>query len=52
VSAAAGRGLVAIGGGTGLAVLLRGLKHHVGPGGLRHLAAVVRLAPVLHSGLR
>src|SRR5687767_16038298 len=39
----AGRSLVAIGGGTGLAVLLRGLKHEVGRG-VRELAAVVTVS--------
>jgi uncharacterized cofD-like protein len=38
---AAGRALVAIGGGTGLSALLRGLKHHVGTGRLRQLTGVV-----------
>lgn len=33
--------LVAVGGGTGLSALLRGLKHHVGPGGIRDLTGVV-----------
>jgi uncharacterized cofD-like protein len=36
--------VVAIGGGTGLSVLLRGLKHHVAPGGLASLTAVVTVA--------
>lgn len=36
-----GRALVAIGGGTGLSALLRGLKHHVGTPGLRQLTGVV-----------
>ncbi|MBW8877325.1 MAG: uridine diphosphate-N-acetylglucosamine-binding protein YvcK [Acidobacteria bacterium] len=35
------RALVAIGGGTGLSALLRGLKHHVGTDRLRQLAGVV-----------
>src|SRR3954464_12202034 len=35
------RALVAIGGGTGLSVLLRGLKHHVGTARLRQLTGVV-----------
>src|SRR3954465_4179895 len=35
------RALVAIGGGTGLSVLLRGLKHHVGTERLRQLTGVV-----------
>ncbi len=39
--AAAGRALVAIGGGTGLSALLRGLKHHVGTARLRQLTGVV-----------
>jgi uncharacterized cofD-like protein len=39
--AAAGRALVAIGGGTGLSALLRGLKHHVGTERLRQLTGVV-----------
>jgi uncharacterized cofD-like protein len=39
--AAAGRALVAIGGGTGLSALLRGLKHHVGTPRLRQLTGVV-----------
>jgi uncharacterized cofD-like protein len=38
---AAGRALVAIGGGTGLSALLRGLKHHVGTDRLRQLTGVV-----------
>src|SRR5688572_29817486 len=38
-----GQSLVAIGGGTGLAVLLRGLKHEVGRG-VRELAAVVTVS--------
>jgi uncharacterized cofD-like protein len=38
---AAGRALVAIGGGTGLSALLRGLKHHVGTPRLRQLTGVV-----------
>jgi uncharacterized cofD-like protein len=37
----AGKALVAIGGGTGLSVLLRGLKHHVGTDRLCQLAGVV-----------
>lgn len=37
----AGSSLVAIGGGTGLSALLRGLKHHVGGEGLRQLTGVV-----------
>ncbi len=37
----AGRVLVAIGGGTGLSALLRGLKHHVGSARLRELVGVV-----------
>jgi uncharacterized cofD-like protein len=36
--------VVAIGGGSGLSVLLRGLKHHVGTGGLASLTAVVTVA--------
>src|SRR5258708_17511755 len=36
-----GKALVAIGGGTGLSALLRGLKHHVGTDRLRELAGVV-----------
>ena len=36
-----GSSLVAIGGGTGLSALLRGLKHHVGTDRLRELAGVV-----------
>ena len=36
-----GRALVAIGGGTGLSALLRGLKHHVGTDRLRQLTGVV-----------
>lgn len=39
----ADRALVAVGGGTGLAVLLRGLKHHVGHH-REHLTAVVTVA--------
>jgi uncharacterized cofD-like protein len=39
--AAAARALVAIGGGTGLSVLLRGLKHQVGGPRLRQLTGVV-----------
>src|SRR3954470_23897408 len=35
------RALVAIGGGTGLSALLRGLKHHVGTDRLRQLTGVV-----------
>ncbi|HEY0554235.1 MAG TPA: uridine diphosphate-N-acetylglucosamine-binding protein YvcK [Thermoanaerobaculia bacterium] len=38
---APGQALVAIGGGTGLSVLLRGLKHHVGTPRLRQLTGVV-----------
>src|SRR6185295_371645 len=38
---AAGKALVAIGGGTGLSALLRGLKHHVGSVRLRELTGVV-----------
>lgn len=38
---AAGLSLVAVGGGTGLSVLLRGLKHHVGTRQLRQLTGVV-----------
>ena len=38
---AAGKALVAIGGGTGLSALLRGLKHHVGTDRLRQLTGVV-----------
>lgn len=38
---AAGKALVAIGGGTGLSALLRGLKHHVGTERLRQLTGVV-----------
>jgi hypothetical protein len=37
----AGKALVAIGGGTGLSALLRGLKHHVGSERLRQLTGVV-----------
>jgi uncharacterized cofD-like protein len=37
----AGKALVAIGGGTGLSALLRGLKHHVGSARLRQLTGVV-----------
>ncbi|HSF39645.1 MAG TPA: uridine diphosphate-N-acetylglucosamine-binding protein YvcK [Thermoanaerobaculia bacterium] len=37
----AGCALVAVGGGTGLSALLRGLKHQVVPGGIRDLAGVV-----------
>src|SRR4051794_1835061 len=40
-AAAPDRALVAIGGGTGLSALLRGLKHHVGTARLRQLAGVV-----------
>src|SRR6187551_3339529 len=36
--------ITAVGGGTGLAVLLRGLKHHVHPRRLRQLTAVVTVA--------
>ena len=36
--------LTAIGGGTGLAVLLSGLKHHVGTGGIGRLTAVVTVS--------
>src|SRR5215218_838064 len=36
-----GRKLVAVGGGTGLSVLLRGLKHHVGSDRLKQLTGVV-----------
>ncbi|HVT15797.1 MAG TPA: uridine diphosphate-N-acetylglucosamine-binding protein YvcK [Thermoanaerobaculia bacterium] len=36
-----GRALAAIGGGTGLSALLRGLKHHVGTPRLRQLTGVV-----------
>ncbi|HEY0512780.1 MAG TPA: gluconeogenesis factor YvcK family protein, partial [Thermoanaerobaculia bacterium] len=36
-----GRALVAIGGGTGLSALLRGLKHHVGTDRLRAITGVV-----------
>ena len=39
--ATAARALVAIGGGTGLSVLLRGLKHQVGSARLRQLTGVV-----------
>jgi uncharacterized cofD-like protein len=39
--ASAGRALVAIGGGTGLSALLRGLKAHVGTDLLRQLSGVV-----------
>ncbi|HBL27454.1 MAG TPA: hypothetical protein DD490_11520, partial [Acidobacteria bacterium] len=39
-SAGAGSSLVALGGGTGLSALLRGLKHYVGSG-LRQLTGVV-----------
>jgi uncharacterized cofD-like protein len=42
-SSAAERSVVAIGGGTGLAVLLRGLKRHVG-GAVGELAAVVTMS--------
>jgi uncharacterized cofD-like protein len=38
---AAGKALVAIGGGTGLSAALRGLKHHVGTERLREIAGVV-----------
>jgi uncharacterized cofD-like protein len=38
---APGRTLVAIGGGTGLSALLRGLKHHVGTDRLREITGVV-----------
>jgi uncharacterized cofD-like protein len=38
---AAGKALVAIGGGTGLSALLRGLKHHVGTERLREITGVV-----------
>ena len=38
---AAGKALVAIGGGTGLSALLRGLKHYVGTPRLREIAGVV-----------
>jgi uncharacterized cofD-like protein len=38
------RSVVAIGGGTGLSVLLRGLKHHVASGDLGGLTAVVTVA--------
>jgi uncharacterized cofD-like protein len=38
---AAGPALVAIGGGTGLSALLRGLKHHVGTARLRQITGVV-----------
>src|ERR687895_1180547 len=41
---AAGKALVAIGGGTGLSALLRGLKAHVGSVRLRELAGVVTVA--------
>jgi uncharacterized cofD-like protein len=37
----AGRSLVAVGGGTGLSALLRGLKHHAGTGRIRKLTGVV-----------
>jgi uncharacterized cofD-like protein len=37
----AGKRLVAVGGGTGLSVLLRGLKHYVGSDRLRQLTGVV-----------
>src|SRR5262250_2150726 len=37
----AGGSLVAIGGGTGLSALLRGLKHHVGSARLGRLTGVV-----------
>src|SRR5215207_5102931 len=37
----AGKALVAIGGGTGLSALLRGLKHHVGTERLREITGVV-----------
>src|SRR5947208_12804307 len=40
-SQAAGPALVAIGGGTGLSALLRGLKHHVGTPRLRQVTGVV-----------
>jgi uncharacterized cofD-like protein len=39
--AGGGKSLVAIGGGTGLSALLRGLKHYVGSEGLRQLTGVV-----------
>lgn len=38
------KSVVAIGGGTGLAVLLRGLKHHASAGGLARLSAVVTMS--------
>jgi uncharacterized cofD-like protein len=38
------KSVVAIGGGTGLAVLLRGLKHHASAGGLERLSAVVTMS--------
>src|SRR5215218_11395823 len=40
-AAAPDRALVAIGGGTGLSALLRGLKHHVGTERLREITGVV-----------
>jgi uncharacterized cofD-like protein len=40
-AAGGGRALAAIGGGTGLSALLRGLKHHVGTPRLRQLTGVV-----------
>lgn len=40
-AAASSGELVAVGGGTGLSALLRGLKHHVGSSRLRHLTGVV-----------
>ena len=38
------KSVVAIGGGTGLAVLLRGLKHHTSTGDLARLSAVVTMS--------
>jgi uncharacterized cofD-like protein len=38
------RSVVAIGGGTGLAVLLRGLKHHISGGRVGRLSAVVTMS--------
>ena len=40
-SGASGPALVAVGGGTGLSVLLRGLKHHVATARLRQITGVV-----------
>src|SRR3954453_4380622 len=46
------RALVAIGGGTGLSVLLRGLKHHVGTERLRQLTGGLTVTDYVFSSGR